>query len=641
MSIFPPSPSAPVGVRVPAPVPPRSAARAATIAALALCLAAGGSASGQGPTPASRQPALDPVVVTASRTAQPLLELLADVTVIDADEIARAGVSSLAELLQRQPGVEIVQNGGPAAVSGVFLRGANRGQTLVLVDGLRVGSSSAGSTTLEAIPLDQIERIEVLRGPASSLYGADAIGGVIQVFTRRGGKDLSGSVGAGYGTYNTAAATAGIRGSAGPLAFAVQAGGTRSDGFNAIVDPRNFGYNDDRDGYESRNVSASLDLPWADGQSLAASYLRNRLNAQYDGGPGFDERTITVVETWRVASGNRLAPWWTSTLSAGDGVDDSRSQTAFGDFSFDTTQRQYTWQNDFTLPGEAGALTLGVERREERLATEAAFAVTARDTDAAFGVWRARLGDQALQANLRRDDSSQYGGRTTGAIAWGWRVSPNWRVTAGYGTAFKAPTFNDLYYPGFSNPDLVPETSANVEAAVYATATWDGVRVDARAIGYRNQVKRLIVFGCDADFNCRPENVDQATLEGVTLGLDATFTAGTTVTASLDLASPEDDRTGLLLPRRAREHGALAIAHPFGPVRVGLEFIASGRRFDDPANRIPLAGYGIVNLTAEWTVQRGITLFARADNVLDRDYELAAGYATGGARVYAGLRWQP
>ncbi len=465
---------------------------------------------------------------------------------------------------------------------------------------------------------------------------------MIQVFTRRGGKEFSGSVSAGYGTYDTAAATAGVRGSAGPLAFAVQAGGTRSDGFNAIVDPRNFSYNDDRDGYTSENVSASLDLPWADGQSLSASYLRNRLNAQYDGGPGFDERTITVVETWRVASVNRLAPWWTSTLSAGDGIDDSRSQTAFGDFTFDTTQRQYTWQNDFTLPGEAGALTLGA--RAARGAACHRGRVRGDRTRHRRGVRRlaralrrpGAAGEPAprrLEPVRRQDDGRRRLGLARLAELAGHRRLRH-RVQ---GADVQRPLLPRLFQPGPRARDLGQRRGRGLRDG----RTWDGVRVDARAIGYRNQVKRLIVFGCDADFNCRPENVDQATLEGVTLGLDATFAAGTTLTASLDLASPEDDRTGLLLPRRAREHGALTIAHPFGPVRVGLEFIASGRRYDDPANRIPLAGYGIVNLTAEWTVQRGITLFARADNVFDRDYELAAGYATGGARVYAGLRWQP
>src|SRR4051812_31823923 len=206
---------------------------------------------------------LDNVVVTASRMAQPIADLLADVTVIGADEIMRSGVQSLAELLQRQPGVEITMNGGPGSTSGVFLRGANRGQTLVLIDGLRVGSSSVGATSIEAIPLDQIERVEILRGPASSLYGADAIGGVIQVFTRRAqGDTFGGGVSAGYGTYDTRNGNATLRGAAGPLAFSITGGGTRSAGYNAIVNPDNFSYNPERDGYSSENVSGNAVLGW-------------------------------------------------------------------------------------------------------------------------------------------------------------------------------------------------------------------------------------------------------------------------------------------------------------------------------------------------------------------------------------------
>jgi vitamin B12 transporter len=192
---------------------------------------------------------LDPVAVTASRTPQPIADLLADVTVIGRDEIARSPAQSLTELLQRQPGVEITMNGGPGSTSGAFLRGANRGQTLVLIDGLRVGSASVGATSLEAIPLDQIERIEILRGPASSLYGADAIGGVIQVFTKRAeGDAFVPSASAGYGTYDTRNASASLRGALGPLLFSVTAGGTLSSGFNAIESPANFGYNPDADG---------------------------------------------------------------------------------------------------------------------------------------------------------------------------------------------------------------------------------------------------------------------------------------------------------------------------------------------------------------------------------------------------------
>ena len=194
---------------------------------------------------------------------------------IESDEILRSGAQSLAEVLPRQPGVEITMNGGPGSTSGAFLRGANRGQTLVLIDGLRVGSSSVGATSLEAIPLDQIERIEILRGPASSLYGADAIGGVIQVFTKQAdGSAFVPSAAAGYGTYDTRNASAGLRGALGPLRFSVQAGGTRSAGYNAIVNPDNFSYNGDRDGYAAQNAGLNAVLPWAAGQEVAVQYFR-------------------------------------------------------------------------------------------------------------------------------------------------------------------------------------------------------------------------------------------------------------------------------------------------------------------------------------------------------------------------------
>ena len=583
---------------------------------------------------------LDPVVVTAARAAQPIAEALADVTVIGADEILRSGVQSLAELLQRQPGVEIVQNGGPGAVSGALLRGANRGQTLVLIDGLRAGSSSAGSTSLEAIPLDQIDRIEILRGPASSLYGADAIGGVIQVFTKRPqGTSFTPNFSAGYGTYNTGAVSAGFAGTSGPVRYALQAGGRTSDGFNAIVNPDNYSFNPDRDGLSTANLSANLAWTWASGQELALQYFGNRLNSQFDGGaPYFDDRTITTVQAWSASSRNRINDLWTSLLTAGQGSDNSESQTSYDNSTFKTTQRQYFWQNDLTLP--MGTLGVILERREEHLATDADFATIQRNTNSATGVYQLRADAFSLQANLRRDDSNQYGGKTTGGIALGYKLSPSWRVTAGYSTGFKAPSFNDLYYPGLSNPGLVPETSRNVEVGAYWTAAAGELRWEARAIGYHNQVSQLIVFECDASFNCAPQNVDRATLEGATLGLDLTW-RDTRVTASIDLQNPTDDATGRLLPRRARTHGAVQVLQQAGPVQLGLEFVASSLRYDDAADTVKMGGYGIVNLTVEWPFTKGLTLLLRGNNVFNKNYQLAADFATGGSTVYASLRWQP
>ncbi len=584
---------------------------------------------------------LDPVVVTAARIAQPITDVLADVTVIGGEEILRSGVQSLAELLQRQPGVEIVQNGGPGSVSGALLRGANRGQTLVLIDGLRAGSSSSGATTLEAIPLDQIDRIEILRGPASSIYGADAIGGAVQVFTKRpqGSTSFTPNFSAGYGTYNTGAVSAGFAGTNGSVRYALQAGGRTSDGFNAIVNPDHYSYNPDRDGFSTKNLSATLNWTWDAGQELSAQYFGNRLSAQFDGGaPYFDDRTITTVQTWSATSRNRVNDIWTSVLTAGEGSDDSVSETAFGNYPFKTTQRQYFWQNDFTLP--LGTLGVILERREEHLSTDADFATTQRNTNSATGVYQLRYEAFALQGSLRRDDSNQYGGKTTGGIALGYKLSPAWRFTAGASTGFKAPSFNDLYYPDFSNPNLVPETSTNVEVGAYWTATHGDARWEMRAIGFHNQVKELIVFQCDASFNCLPQNVNRATLEGATLGLDLNW-RDTRVTASLDLQNPTDDATGKLLPRRARTHGAVQLLQQAGPVQLGVEFVASSLRYDDAADTVKMGGYGIVNLTVEWPFAKGFSLLLRGNNVLDKNYQLAADFSTGGATAYAGIRWQP
>lgn len=580
---------------------------------------------------------LDPVSVTASRTPQRLIDLVADVTVIDAEAIARSGAEGIVALLQRQPGVEIIQNGGAGATSGIFLRGANAAQTLVLIDGMRVASASSGATALEAVPLDQIERIEILRGPASSLYGADAIGGVIQVFTRRGSQGVHADASLGYGTFDTWAGSAGLSGGFGPARGSVQIAARRSGGFNAIVNPANPSYDPDRDGYRNASVSAQGALTLAADQALSLQYFRSRLDTQFDAGDGFNDRTVTTLTMWQAASSNRLAANWSSRLSFGDGSDRSVSKFGSGDFPFATHQRQYAWQNDLSLP--QGALSVALERREERVESDAGFPVTSRDTNAVTAIYRLDAGANALQANVRHDDSSQFGGKTTGALAWGYRFAPAWRVTASAGTAFRVPTFNDLYFPGFSNPDLRPEMSRNFEAGVHWTSRAGELAWQAHAIAFHNRVDDLIVFQCDANFVCAPNNVADATLEGVTMYGDLQWRA-TAVHASLDLQSPTDTASGLLLPRRARRHGVLSLSQTLGRVHVTAELVGSSARFDDAENRRRLGGYGLVNLGVEWTVAPATILFVRADNVLDHGYELAADFATGGTRVFGGVRWQ-
>ena len=302
---------------------------------------------------------IDPVLVTATRSPQLLTDLIADVTYIGPDEIARAGPQSLAELLQRQPGVQIVTNGGPGSTTGVFLRGANSNQTLLLIDGLRVGSSSSGTPPLEAIPLDQIDHIEILRGPAASLYGADAIGGVIQVFTRRAGGALAANASAGYGTYDTSNLSGGVSGAVGAWRLALQGAHRQSAGFNAIWNPANFGYNPDRDGYTNDSGSARIGYVRAGARaprsSSRAGSTRSSMLAW------FDDRTITTVESYAVESRNRLAR--SDEHARRRRIERrQRLQAGFGPARFDTLQRQYLWQSDFALP--RGSLSLAIRREE-------------------------------------------------------------------------------------------------------------------------------------------------------------------------------------------------------------------------------------------------------------------------------------
>ena len=606
-------------------------------ALLIVAIAAAQNAHGQAPGIPKGTAVLEPVVVTAARGPQSAEDLVADVTVIGADEIAQSGVDSLVSLLQRQPGVEIDRNGGPGATSGIFLRGANATQTLVLIDGMRVSSSSSGATALEGIPLDQVDHVEILRGPASSLYGADAIGGVIQIFTRRGERGMHANASVGYGTYETSSGTAGISGGSAAASGSLQVSTRHSAGFNAITNPANFSYDPDRDGYRNAGVSASGSLTPAPGHALSLQFFRSHLDSQFDAGDNFNDRTLTTLTSWRAAAADRLAPWWTSNLSVGEGDDRSVSKTGYADYPFTTRQRQYAWQNDLTLA--AGSVTVAAERREERVASDSGFAVDSRGTNSLTAIWRMVAGPNAVQANARHDQSKQFGGRSTGAIAWGYRISPMWRFTASAGTAFRVPTFNDLYYPGYSNPGLRPETARNLEAGIHAAGSIGEANWQGNLVAYRNHVRDLIVFQCDADFNCRPDNVSDATLEGMTLDGNWNWREAT-VHASVDLQSPTDDATGHLLPRRARRHATLSLSQQAGPMRVTAEWVGSSARYDDAENLRRLAGYGIVDLTVEWPLGHGVTLFVRGDNVLDRNYEVAADYATGGARIFAGARWQ-
>lgn len=590
-------------------------------------------------TPYAADAELGRVVVTATRQASRSNELLSDVSVISREEIEKAGQTSLEQLLARQPGVEYVANGGPGTNSSIFIRGASTKQTIVLIDGLRVGSASSGDVAFSRLPLAQIERVEILRGPASSLYGADAIGGVIQIFTRRGDGATRYNASAGYGTYNTTEATAGVSGGSETLSYSLQAGHYQTDGFNAIRNPANSSYNPDRDGYRDSNYSGSLALRPAAGHELGLNFLHSSGTSRYDSAPkANDFSNEQMVSSYGVYTRNRLAKAWTSTLRLGRSTDDATNRNkGIAGSVFHTDQDQVAWQNDVKLP--VGQALFAAEYLKQTLMSTTAFRVNERTIRSLLAGWTGNLGDHRLQGNLRRDENSQFGGKTTGFAAYGYQLSTDWRAHLSYGTAFRSPSFNELYFPNTfgatfaGNPNLRPEYARNREIGL----DWEiadnrgGHRFSA--VYFNNKVSDLIV-------GYPLLNVSSATLEGTSLsyaGNLGNWNGG----VSIDLQRPRDDSTGKRLVRRADEQLKLHLAYALGAWNLGGEWQVSGERFEDTANTKRLGGYGLLNLVADYRLEKNWTLFARANNVFDKQYELAKDFATPGANVFVGVRYAP
>lgn len=587
---------------------------------------------------------LDDVVVTASRTPQPRESVIADVSVIDADEIQRSGQATLVELLQLQPGIEITSNGGAGKTAGIFIRGTNSSHVVVLIDGIRVSSATLGTTTFENLPITQIAKVEILRGPATSLYGQDAIGGVIQIFTRKGqGKTkFYGSVG--YGTYDTKIVEAGVSGQINDTSFALNLSASDTDGFSAI-DTNNPNFNDD-DGYRNFAFNTSLTQKLAEGHEIGVQLFNSNGNTRFDNSfnlGNFSSKADIEQQSLAFTSKNQFLPFWLSSLKVGFSQDKVKSYdeidafvNPFNPTKFDTEQTQINWQNDFSLP--VGTLTLMYDRLEEDVESTTNYDKTNRINEGYVASYLANIGAHSAQLSLREDHNSQFGNYVTGGVGYGYSLNQNWRATASYGSAFKAPTFNDLYFPGFNNPDLKPEKSDNIEASM----RYQDDSTSLSATIYENKIRNLIAFDF-ATFTI--ENLNKATIQGFSLAGSQRW-GNLQLQANADIQSPRDDATDNLLARRANRHGALNLSYNWGDWRFGAEATASSKRYNNLANTVGLNGYALLNLTTAYKVNQDWTIQARANNILDKNYVLAVdgngiNYNTPGANLFVNVRYQP
>ncbi|MFM8331349.1 MAG: TonB-dependent vitamin B12 receptor [Candidatus Methylumidiphilus sp.] len=586
---------------------------------------------------------LAPVIVTATRTAQSADESLASVTVIDRAYIEKKQILSVQGALAGVLGLGVTNHGGLGKPSSVFMRGTNADHVLVLIDGVRAGSASLGITAFQDLPIDQIERIEIVRGPRSSLYGSEAIGGVIQIFTRKGGAGLKPFVTLGGGTYNTFQVSAGISGGDDKAWYSFSGAELYTGGINACLGrPFELGgggcftHDPDHDGYSNSSGSARLGYRFDNGLEIEGNLLQVGGYNRYDG--SFNNRSDIMQQV----IGGRLsyAPlaFWQTTLRAGTTADMSNDflDRAFVS-RFDTRRITASWQNDFTLDKDH-VLTAGFDYYNDEIDSSEAYAVTSRDDKAGFLQYQGTIMGHSLDLAVRQDSNQQFGGKTTGSAAWGYSFGERLRLSASYGTAFKAPTFNELYYPFFGNPNLQPESSQSVEVGfkgkAFGEVSW-GVN------GYYTKVDDLIAFDAVA---FQPENINQAEIYGMETQLAAKVW-DVDIRANVTLLDPRNQGDGPnkenLLPRRAQQMFQLDLDRAFGLFSVGLTVNQEGRRFDDLANNIRLRGFTTLGLHARYEVYKDVTLEGRVSNLFNEHYQTAYLYNQMGTNMFLSLNWRP
>ncbi|SMF98190.1 TonB-dependent receptor plug domain-containing protein [Burkholderia singularis] len=583
---------------------------------------------------------LEPIVVTAQRGPQKLADTIPQTSRFDAQDIADSGATDLPGLLALAPGAQIVRNGGPGASASLFLRGAQPTQSLVLIDGVRVDSASLGQAQIGRIPLDQIERVEVVNGNVSSLYGSGAIGGVVQVFTKRGGDhpprfDFS----AGYGSYHTQTQNAGVSGRLdqdGSTTFSVSLARAKTDGFSAIDPASKPQANPNANGNLSESVSASLKHRFGGGWDAGVTYFDTAGRNSYDnayGKPTDLNDLYSRVQQISAFANGKITGWWTTHVNVSSGKDRNQSALngAYTDH-FNTDNRQYTWQNDFTL-ARGHTLQAGYERLDQSFDSNS-YAAPTRHVNSGWLGYTGRLGASQFQANLRRDQYSDFGGANSYYFGYGLDVTEHWKVTASYSDAFRAPSFNDLYFPNSGNLSIQPERSHSVDAAVqYASEAIGVVRVTAFQTRYTN----LIDYRPGASgFFYVAQNVGRAKVQGVEGSWQGRI-GKNDLRIAATVQNPVDEIAHQDLNRRARRFASFAAHRTMGGWRVGGEWLVSGPRTDYGSR---LGGYGIVNVSARYDITKSWYVSARIDNLLDKDYELAYAYNTPRRGAYVTLGWQ-
>ena len=586
---------------------------------------------------------LDDQVITANRTTQSPVPLTAAVSVVTREEIENKQIQSLPQLLKQLPGVSVSSNGGRGTDTSVSVRGTNADQLLVLVDGVRIGSATSGSAALQLIPVDLIERVELVRGPRSSLYGSDAIGGVLQIFTRRGTEEgVKPFASFAMGNRSTMNSTGGVSAKFAQGWYNLALESEHTDSFSARS-YKSSSYEPDNDGYWALSGSLSGGYQFDNGLALQANYLRTKARSEFDGGKPHRDY---IQEVYGLQGQFSPQENWLVTLKAGhseDLSDNIYKEKPKNDSQVNTRRDTLGWQNEISIT-ESQLLTLGADYQHDRiggaLSGAKRYDEDSRESSAVYSQYEVLLGRYGLQASVRHDHNQQFGDQATGGVGISYELSEIWMTSFTYGTGFRAPDFNDLYWPDYGNPDLKPEHSESYELGL--TGDTSVGLIDVRV--YETQIKDLIDSYKDPQTKkSSVENIEKARIRGLELSWKHSWQEWA-FNANASFMRPENrskDNHGKQLRRKPKRTFNFDIDRSFGDFSVGASSYLSSHRFDNKANssNSRMGGYGLFDVRAEYRVTPEWRLQALLENVFDRRYQTAQTYEQPGRTLLFTVRY--
>ncbi|SDT54954.1 TonB-dependent receptor domain-containing protein [Pseudomonas granadensis] len=595
---------------------------------------------------------LPDTLISANRQVEARNDSSAANTVFTREDIDRLQPSDVPDLLRRVPGVQVAQTGGRGSLPGIYIRGTQSAQSLVLVDGQRIGNSTSGDSNLQHLNIEQIERVEVLRGSRSVIYGSDAIGGVIQIFTRRGtGQGLQPRLHMGFGSNRSWERSLGLSGGDDKTRFNLGASLDESAGINRTRD--SYPSDGDHDAYRNQSISLSLSHALTDDIEVGANLLDNRGKSEFDNPFGrFDPVTFESLQQqpysdFNVSSLNsyvdaRINERWKTRVELGHSENREKTFDKLSDERtvFNTYRDSVNWQNDLNLDTR-NSLILGGDWYEDRINSSTAFDEDSRWNRAAFIQHRYQGDSFSTELGLRHDDNQQFGGQNTWSGTFTLPLNPDNDLLLSYSEGFRAPTFNDLYYPDFSNPDLKPETSKSYELQ-WRSQLSDSSRLETSI--YRTDLEDAIIFGS----NSRPENVASARINGFEAALKQDL-FGWQSNLGVSIIDPRDRDSGHTLARRARRTLSWDVDRQFDRLSLGASWQAVSSSYDDRDNQQSLGGYALFGLRSSWALNREIKLNLKVDNLFDKGYSRANysydgsqyGYREEGRVWMFGVSWTP